>query len=185
MNRKLLSTLFSILFVLGCLAVFAFPAAAVPASAAGLKLPKMQAVSVAGPCRSGVSAAEGPGSCRAVKTYGISSGSATWSWVQEDGQTAGIVIDAIAPWMSPNLETLPKGLCLLKWDTQPDSITVVPFTSKDGSTYEEVSAEVQTVSRPYVVNLKAGRVYVVIARWGENHLRTDGGCGEVEYAFRT
>lgn len=195
MKNKVISALVSVVMIVSCLAAAALPASAVPAAASDLKLPKMEAVQLGDICGAGKpadgepgarkSAAGELGACKSARTYEIGSGSATWSWVQENGSTTGIAIDAMPPWMWPSQEKLPAGKYLLQWDMQPDSITVVPYTSKDGKTYEEVTAEVRNVHRPYVLKVKAGRVYAVTARWGEGHLRTDGRCGEVEYAFRT
>lgn len=205
MKNKVISALVSVVMIVSCLAAVTLPASAVPAAASDLKLPKMEAVKLGNICETGKPAVVAPGTCKAVagepdtcksatgelgacksaRTYEIGSGSATWSWVQENGSTTGIAIDAMPPWMWPSQEKLPAGKYLLQWDMQPDSITVVPYTSKDGKTYEEVTAEVRNVHRPYVVNVKAGRVYAVAARWGEGHLQTDGRCGEVEYAFLT
>lgn len=195
MKNKVISALVSVVMIVSCLAAVALPVSAVPAAASDLKLPKMEAVQLGNICEAGKpadgelvackSVAGELGVCKSARTYEIGSGSATWSWVQENGSTTGIAIDAMPPWMWPRQEKLPAGKYLLQWDMQPDSITVVPYTSKDGKTYEEVTAEVRNVHRPYVVNVKAGRVYAVIAHWGEGHLRTDGRCGEVEYAFRT
>lgn len=138
-----------------------------------LPLPKLQTISLAK-----------QGSKTPAETHDISHGSATWSWGQGK-DIHGIAIDAVAPWARQNLETVPAGKCQLAWTVTPDKVRVTVYDLSDPDSAGTSPAETQEVDHPYVLDLKAGRLYIVDATWNESHLQTDGGCGEVEYSFRT
>lgn len=170
MKRRILSGLL-------CLAVVFSLIGAVPVSAKDLQLPKLEVVSLTPNCSPGPK-----------ETHEISSGSATWSWIPDSSkpdQITGIAIDAIAPWMWAGTTTVPAGMARLKWDVSPDKVSIVSCEVKDYKNSSPVLVKEPAVKYPYLIRLKANRFYIITAQWNESHLKSDGGCGTVDYSFKT
>lgn len=169
MKRRILSGLL-------CLAVIFSLISAVPVSAKDLQLPKLEVVSLTPRCSRGPKE-----SCE------IPSGSATWSWIPDRSkpdQITGIAIDAIAPWMWEGTTTVPAGMARLKWDVSPDEVSIVSCEVKDYKNSSPVLVEEPAVKYPYLIRLKANYFYIITAQWNESHLKSDGGCGTVDYSFK-
>lgn len=81
--------------------------------------------------------------------------------------------------------TVPAGMARLKWDVSPDKVSIVSCEVKDSKNSSPVLVEEPAVKYPYLIRLKANRYYIITAQWNESHLKPDGGCGTVDYSFKT
>ena len=122
-------------------------------------------------------------------TLQVRNSSAPWSWVQEDGSTCTIAIDAMRPlsgYVLKNEGIQPSSLpSVLHWDVPPDRLTFSSYNISDVGNNNAEVLDFEELHYPYIVNLKPGRIYDLYANWDESHIKTDGFCGSAEYVFHT